>query len=893
MYNAEKIRVKAGRAYKDKKYKEAIRLYRIITGRSYFQAAGNLEVLNALADSYANAELYENALQVSYKISEYRNTYHAALSLERIGYIKVLKGFYDEALEPFSESLNYFREYDPKNINAIANLYINLGSVYGFMKDFRKSLESYSQALSLYSNAGLYQNPKTVYLLNNIGAAYARLSRIISSKKKLYELKALANYKEALKIHKRVSVKDTLISAKVYANLATFYSKNNRFKTARQYYDKALNAYKLTTGKTSLEISKIYSNMGGFYKKAKQYNKAALIIRKSILIKKNFPKPNVLSAIDYKNLAGIAYLQKDFAKALTYIQRSLHELAGLSEDVNAYNILLYPDLLLILKEKDAILQKLYKAQNKAGHLELRLKNFLFILELVDRYKTGFKNLESKEILSLDTYSVFEDAIETACKLYDKTGNVSYIETAFMFSEKFKAYSLLENIRQRDALKKAGVPEKLIEKERYLLKNISFYEKLLLDEKRKARKSRINIAVIEDNLLKYREELDLLIREIEKNYYSYSRLKRKIDVVPLKALQKSLRRDTVFIEYFTGSRNIYAFKVTSVNIELFRIKNEICLQKQVKKFKSLISGFNGANLKISAIDSIGKILYNKLLAGCVVLKPHVNRLIIVPDESLGYIPFEILGNVKDNAYLLQRFSVSYSYSASILYETDDTRASAGNKFLGFAPSFHYSDIKKRADEAEKVRSALVPLKWSTRELKNAKKFFPGKLFEGKKATKKNFEEAAHAYSIIHFATHGLIDDANPMFSRIALARSMGPVDESYLYAYELYNLKLNAKLAVLSACNTGYGKLVKGEGVMNIARGFTYAGCRSIVMSLWQVNDRSTAEIMKHFYKYLAGGKEIDEALRLAKLEYLKKADKIHSHPFFWAPFIIIGSRKAI
>lgn len=128
----------------------------------------------------------------------------------------------------------------------------------------------------------------------------------------------------------------------------------------------------------------------------------------------------------------------------------------------------------------------------------------------------------------------------------------------------------------------------------------------------------------------------------------------------------------------------------------------------------------------------------------------------------------------------------------------------------------------------------------------------------------------------------------MFSKIAFTSDNTSIDEGYLHTYELYNLRLNSELTILSACDTGYGKLVKGEGVMSIARGFLYAGSRSIMMSLWQVSDFATCKVVNYFYEGLSKGMEKDEALRKAKIKYIRSSDNIKSNPAYWAPFVLIG-----
>jgi CHAT domain-containing protein len=162
-----------------------------------------------------------------------------------------------------------------------------------------------------------------------------------------------------------------------------------------------------------------------------------------------------------------------------------------------------------------------------------------------------------------------------------------------------------------------------------------------------------------------------------------------------------------------------------------------------------------------------------------------------------------------------------------------------------------------------------------------------------ATENNFKKLAGNYDILHLAMHTIVDNENPMYSKLAFTQNVDSFEDGFLNTYEIYNMKYNARLAVLSSCKTGYGKIQKGEGVMSLARGFMYAGCPSIVMTLWEVSDKSGARLMKDFYKSLKQGKNKTLSLRNAKLEFLRKADQLKAHPFFWSTYVAIGDSSPL
>jgi CHAT domain-containing protein len=192
------------------------------------------------------------------------------------------------------------------------------------------------------------------------------------------------------------------------------------------------------------------------------------------------------------------------------------------------------------------------------------------------------------------------------------------------------------------------------------------------------------------------------------------------------------------------------------------------------------------------------------------------------------------------------------------------------------------------------SVLSPIKGTREEINLISSYFSTRKFFDERATESVFKEKAGDYSLLHLAMHTIIDDQNPLYSKLVFTITPEPANEDgFLNTYELFNLEMQGELAVLSACNTGTGKLERGEGIISLARGFFYAGIPSVVMTLWEVEDHSSAELMGLFYKYLQKGLPKDVALQSAKIEYLDKAGKLQSHPYFWAGFVNIGSSSPI
>ena len=192
---------------------------------------------------------------------------------------------------------------------------------------------------------------------------------------------------------------------------------------------------------------------------------------------------------------------------------------------------------------------------------------------------------------------------------------------------------------------------------------------------------------------------------------------------------------------------------------------------------------------------------------------------------------------------------------------------------------------REDNAplSEIKGAEVELKTLEKRFKN------GKFLTGDGATESNFKIMASKYDIIHLAVHGTGDLQKNFAASLYFRSENNSTDDGELHAYELYGLKLKARMAVLSSCESGLGKGYKGEGMMSMASAFTYSGCENILMSLWKVNDQTASGLIDDFYEQLLKGESIDDALRQAKLNYLELSDELTAHPKTWAPLIAYGN----
>ncbi len=358
-------------------------------------------------------------------------------------------------------------------------------------------------------------------------------------------------------------------------------------------------------------------------------------------------------------------------------------------------------------------------------------------------------------------------------------------------------------------------------------------------------------------------------------------------------------DTMLITYVIDKKGINVFsqeiepEFTNECIEYYQLLN-------TQNFS------NGVHDNYRRFVTLGRKFYSILIEPCLEYTDRKN-FTIIPDGAITYLPFE--GFITDEAdteyinyltlpYLIRDFSVGYSHSSTLMFSERLKSKSPENKVLAFAPLYENPYFDRDSVSVRQVMSEselLLPLGGIIKEVQSINETVPARVFMNEEATEANFKKYAPDYNVLHLAMHTIMKDDNPLNSLLAFTnvKTTDSTEDNRLYAYEIYNLKLNAQMAVLSSCSSGFGRMHKGEGMMSLARGFIYAGCPSIVMTLWQVSDKSSSDLMTSFYKYLKKGKSKQEAMRLSKIDYLDRADDLTSNPYFWSGFVVLGDSSPI
>ncbi|GAB4420486.1 MAG: hypothetical protein OHK0039_34120 [Bacteroidia bacterium] len=481
--------------------------------------------------------------------------------------------------------------------------------------------------------------------------------------------------------------------------------------------------------------------------------------------------------------------------------------------------------------------------------------------------------------------------ETALAALLEAGGQGYLSPdsaasrAFVFFEANKSLGLYAHLQDRRARAFAGVPDSLVQQERYLRQVLDHAHLQLTRAGSDSSRARQQAAIVALHL-----RWEQLIRRIETAYPAYFHL--KYQPAPRTWQNLATPPGESWVSYFWGEQALYIWQVQEGRPYLRALPRGAAWETQLQTCRHRLTDARAAAnrmLEPAYLDSFsreGAALFTALLP-----VPPSPALVVVPDGPLHALPFEVLlTQLPDSQalqsyrlwpYLLRQTRIRYAFSAATQTAVPDP-GRAPRRFGGFAPSY-----------PQLAALRLPPLTHNRQEVLDIQRLVGGDAYLDSAATVGLFRRVAGLYEVIELATHAVPDDQDPLASRLLFHPSADSQDHpaGWLHAYEIYHLPLRARLAVLSACHSGYGGERAGEGMMSLGRAFAYAGCRSILASLWQTSDAPAAGVLRAFHGYLAEGLPQDEALQQARLDYLRTGSE--PHPLYWSNLVLFGEASPL
>ena len=747
---------------------------------------------------------------------------------------------YENALNLYLQANSIYRELLPDNHSLLINSYSDLATVYKSLEDYDKAIEYFKLARSLkeLKPDQLRVFGETLWKANRIDDAEAMLK--------------WANHLAITK-----SVIDEKEAADTYFLLGSFYLQTGRDKLLGLYY-------------LNLAVGGYHSSLGD----------------------KNEPLGRAL-------LAQAKYFIKenDTEKALEIIQKSI---IALTPGFNSTDILVNPEKVNIklssvtnsIGWKARALAQYYEKTKDIKYLKASFDTYQLSIKLVEGFRLSQK-YSSNLILNKEVNNLLNQAIQVSYKLYLLSKESKYFNAGFSLIEQNKSTALLASLQQNDSIHLSNVPNELIKKENSLKQSL-----LSLEEKMEgltSNKKTTWIYLQQKQVLK--KSLDSIQKVLAANYPEYYRLFYGNNIIQISDVQKQLSKNKVIIDYALSDSLLLVYVISKKEAAVFSKKIPQGFDNSILRLLQLLHHVNTDNSYADYKSFISLAYENyQFLLGDFAEQIKGKELLIIPDGILSYLPFDILlsdtavnerPNYRDLPYFINDNVCSTLNSAAIYFSYTQKKKANHGQIIAFAPTYTFLD----RDTTIKDDYILMPLLYVNKELESISTFFSPKIFKGEEATKKNFKKEAPKASVLHLAMHAVLNDDNPLESKLVFSNDKH--SSGMFTVSELFGMNLSADLAVLSACNSGNGKLNKGEGIMSLSTGFQYAGVPSVVMTHWDVNDKYSADLIAGFYTYLAKGLEKNMALHRAKLDMINKGNAIYSHPYYWAGFTLIGNETAI
>ncbi|MFI5185275.1 MAG: CHAT domain-containing protein [Chitinophagales bacterium] len=811
-------------------------------------------LINHYFDSVAAAkENYLKAIDLKPKLSNTEDSFLFKPYLFLGGIL------YDE--HKFDSALYYYQKAEfiqnsyPVILEESQRLYNKLGAMNYETGNYRLAKTYFEKALSSLSRL---QPSRTSLMINyriNIASILVKLLQYDEAKKiyesilpyKIYENETWHNlgiidnheekFKEAIEDFKKVSYPASNKNVDLNYNLAVAFSNLNQNDSATVYLQKA-----------------ILEN--------KKYNND----------QKNTPYGLVLKfSGDKKNDVG------EYAGALNYYQRAIIQFDISYNDSNIYKnpvqfsgIFSYINLFNTLTSKAGAFKRLYGTNKEIKNLEASLDAYRSAFRLVDYVEKTYESDESRIFLTQIKYAEHGKPIDLCLELYELTKEQNYLEEAYFFDQRNKASILSLNLQLQQIGRQGTELSELTQKESSLKSAIT--------------RLSLNAAQLSDSKQLFRVNNDISdleiqlagIQQILNSNPKYSQLQPADQIPAVSTLQnKILDNHTALISYHLSEKDLLIFTITTKGLNYYKQAINENFYNNIRSYLKDLHEVSDEEEYRG--DTLSKYLFHILIRPVLPIALNCKRLIIIPDDELNYLPFESLKD-ENNRYLVESFSVQYQYSTALLNIKSENKHIPENKILAFAP-FIDNEFQNR----------YQVLRYSKDEVVNLN----GQVFLGKDATKQQFLASANHYEMIHLATHATVNDSLPLQSFISFYPTR--TDSTYrLYAQEIYDLRLDStQLVILSACETGAGQLVRGEGLMSLSRAFAYAGCPNIVTSLWKAEDKTTAFITKRLHFYLEKKYSNDEALQNAKLDLLSsnEIEPRFKTPNYWSHLVFIGNYK--
>lgn len=850
----------------------------------------NIGVDYAVAGDFDKASLYlKKSLEIKTTIPNYDKN-KLAVGYLNLSNIKKELDQIDSTIYYIKMAEQFILTAEQPNEKTKAIILVEKGSLAMQENDYQTAIANIKQGILLLENAKIKDYSRIVM-------ARLKLATALRVANKLTE--AIEESQAALVLATDKAPDFIYFAAK---NLGNSHIKKDNPKQAISAYSLAIKAYNNNNTKKEKDISSLQSNMGLAYFNLNELSKARDFHKKAIttqLASKNFSKSTFAQIAN--NLAFVDFRTGNIDSALKYTKQSIaantipQEYSNTNSSIRRY---LSP---LTASRSYALLGSCYKEKKEVkSFADSSMSYYLKAISILNETRHNLFVETDKLTITENNYKTYESAISAAFEFaqYDS----KFVEYAFRFMSLSKAAVLHEMLARNKNLQIAEDNKELYQHEKRSRLLIGHLSGKLIDEQSKDTPNLEQIKKIEAQIASVQTDYGKIVERIKSEDPQYFNLRFDTTTLSIAQVQKKLEPNQIIIEYFTTDSSISSIaickdamhftskKLSKEERNLFRDYQKMLIPKDFGKVTTE---------SLEQFATTSQALFN------ILLQPYERaikskELVIIPHGFISQVPFSTLipsipnnlGGFYNLPYLVYSNNITYVPSSKVLFELQHPKRELFNKSLSVAPSYIGVDTTGIASR-KNYRGTLSDLPGARSEAETVSQYFRGDLILDTLATESRVKQIATSYDILHLAMHTFIDEQNPFFSKLIFANEKSTSEDGFLNTYEIYNLNLNCKLAILSACESATGTEIKGEGLLGLARGFFYAGCPSLIATQWKVDDASGNDIIEAFAANIKKGLSVNESLRQSQIAFLNQADPLRSHPYFWASFVTIGDASPI
>jgi len=781
----------------------------------------------------------------------------------------------------------------------LSNLYSSIGTGFFRMDDFAKARIYFEQAESIIESENMVPDQNYITLINSLAVTYGNLG--LTDKEEEYFNKGIK-----IAVDNNSFLSFNMINS--YAiELGNLGDVDRGEALLQRLLERSGDVYG-TGSRYHIEVLKNYADFLRIYKKDIEGSiRLFSECRKYLLRHKE--DVNLREEV----LSGYARALLENGQSVNALE-IIQELLFYGQDIDPSQILYAnpgPDqieadrrYLNVLRSKYEILWDLYSNTGAPEILEAAASTSELIISVIDKIRINISQEESRIVLGNRFRDSYLMAIRDFELCYKNSGDRRYLEKAFEFTEKSKVAGLLAATRELNAIQ-FHIPPDIAEFEKSLQREISFNNSKISRERDRENPSKELLSDLNEKLLNAIKTRDSLARTFEKDYPGYYTLKYNTTAPKMKDIPAIVGRNNNYISYIVSDSMLYIFIINTKFQELLSFRTDTLLLRCIKDFRKLLSDpstAENARSEFEKYQKTGNELYRILIEP--ISKYFISdNLMISPDNILSYLPFEtIISSIytgdgilyRELDYLMNDYNISYNYSATFMDEVVNREYRRFCNLVAFAPAYS-TKIEPDSLFSQRIGGDFIisDLPFARQEAEYVSGISGGSLYLSDEARESVFKNVAGDFDIIHLAMHTYLNDQNPMNSAMVFSQAADPPEDGMLHTYEVYGIPLRTKMVVLSSCNTGSGILSSGEGILSLARGFLYSGSQSVVMSMWEIEDKSGTEIIRMFYRNLKKGSPKSMALRKSRSEYLKKASQLKSHPYFWSALVVYGDNSSV